>query len=151
MFFVVGLGLGGGGCIGFDGGLGLGGFKLGGGGFRLDRCGDFGAQELGHFPSQVDHLGTEVVKLVLGDHKHVPVVFFQALMDRPSCLGEVPCELEKSLVSLFVEHVFGLVPVKFEWFGAVGVFGLVVLMYEGGNVVFGGHIRCRERWGGDFG
>ena len=68
-----------------------------------------------------------------------------------TCLGEVPCELKKSLVSLFVVRVFGLVPVKFEWFGAVGVFGLVVLMYEGGHVVLRGHIRRRERWGGDFG
>ena len=136
----MGLGLGGSGCIGFDGGLGLSGFGLGGGGFRLDRCGDFGVQELSHFPSQVDHLGTEVVKLVSGDCKHAPVVFFQALVDRPSCLGKVPCELEESLVSLFVVHVFGLVLVKFEWFGAVGVFGLVVLMYKGGHVILGGHI-----------
>ena len=118
-------------------GLGLSVFGLGGGGFRLDRCGDFGVQVLGHFPSQVDHLGTEVVKLVSGDRKHVPVVFFQALVDRPSCLGEVPCELEKSLVSLFVERVFGLVLVKFEWFGAMGVFGLVVFMNEGGHVIWG--------------
>ena len=83
MLFVVGLGLGGGGCIRFDGGLGLSGFGLGGGGFRLDRCGDFGAQELGHYPSQVDHPGTEVVKLVSGNRKHVPMVFFQALVDMP--------------------------------------------------------------------